>query len=114
MATALPAAAELPDSAREELGAGTYDEQRRCAEGRRRQERSRRGVVTRGSRRSDGAVQPWIASVDHLAREHATTAYSAPAVLADGVIGVVLMLPRQAQPHAPGFLALAQGVVALQ
>lgn len=61
-------------------------------------------------RRSHGAVQPRIAAVDHLSGEHAAAAYGAPAAL---VIPVVVMLPRQTQPHAPRLLALAQGVVAL-
>jgi len=113
LAAAFAAAAEFPYGAGEELRAGTYHEQRRCARQRRRcQERSRR-VVSGEPRRSDSAVQPWIAAIDHLAGEYAAAAYGTPATLAR-VIPVVLMLPRQTQPHAPRLLALAQSIVALR
>lgn len=62
------------------------------------------------SRRSHRAVEPRIA-VDHLAGEHAAAAYGAPTLAR---VVRALMLTREAQPHAPRLLALAQGVVALR
>lgn len=114
MTAAFAAAAELPDRAGEELRTRADDEERRRAEGRRGEERPRQIVGRPGG--PDGAVQPWITPVDHLTGENAAAAYGAPAVPAGGgLIGrMILVLPRQAQPHAPRFLALAQRVVALQ
>lgn len=108
MAAALAAGAELPDGAGEELRAGTYHEQRRARRRRRREEGPR--VVSGARRRSHRPVQPRVA-VDRLAGEDAAAAYGTPTLA--GVIRAVV-LPRQAQPHAPRLLALAQGVVALQ